>query len=349
MKKWTSIALATCMAGSMFAFSGCGNGTPSGAVRGDYTEITSDNQEQVLQDIADFEESIAQVNNGGWMGDTSKSDWSYGISFATGLDVDYSVEEYAKGKLDLNSEFAIAMYKQKSDIAVKGNGTVKLGLKNTTKDEYEDTVTDVTMEAKTAMFDGYAYADVKMDGKVENESIADQMQEISGKVSYGALENFLGEYLGVFDFENIGSSSLISLVDVVETIQGYGLPISYELSEKSGLKLKASITKEMLESVFEELASDEEVSFAMSTDIPAVDVKTCKLDLYMVIGETGLLKQFSVDVNIDVEIPGDFGDSYFKVKGAMVMEADTNVKVSIDTSKKVNPKYTDYSMFLGMM
>lgn len=352
MKKLTSIMLATCIVGSLFAFSGCGNATRSGAVRGDYTEITSENQEQAIEDIIGFEEAVAQTNNGGLFGDTANSKWSYGVTFATGLKIDYNMENYAKGSLDLDSEFAVAMYKQKSDVMVKGNGELKFNFKNTLQEDYDymDMVTDLKMEAKASMFDGYAYADVKLDGQVNNEAVAEELNEIAGKVTYDALEDFLGEKLGGFDLGNLGNSnSIVSLATVVEKIQDSGLPVSYELSEKSGLKLKVSITEDMVEKLVGALTSNEDVSFAMSMHNPALDIKTCKLDLYIVISETGLLKQVSVDLNLDMKIPDETGKSYLKIKGAIVMKGDTAVKVTIDTSKKINPKYEDYSDFLFMM
>ena len=352
MKKITSIALATCMVGSIFAFSGCGNGSVSGAVKGDYKQITAENQEQVVQELDAFEQNFSQVNSGGLMGDTTKPNWSYGVSFEESFNVEYDIAASTRGKVNAKSNLAIAMYKEGTEMAVKGMGSVDFSIKNTTIGtvfDDGDSVTDLKVSAKASAFDGYAYADITMSGKMDNEPIDDSMKAISGKVSYSALGGLLEDYMGDFNFDNIGSSeSVVSLGQMVAGLQEMGLPVSYELSEKSGLKLKVSITQAMIEAMLSESAS-EEISYAMSMETPAVNFKACKLDMYLVISETGLLKQFSADVNINMEIPDGSGKSFVKASGALVVKADSQVKVTVDASKKTDEKYQDYSAFLGMM
>lgn len=387
MKKITSIALATCMVGSLFAFSACGNGSTSGAVKGDYTEVTAENKEQVVQDIVAFEANVGQVNSGGLVGDMSKATWRLGTTYATNLTMSYNMEGLAKGEAKISSDMAVALSKGADGFVVKGSAKEDFALKTTIKTEEGDNVTDAKVGLQAYLTDDWAYAELNASGKVLNETLDESWKSIAGKVSFEALAEVLEGYIDLdeFDVSDLGQyTSNVSFSGIVAMLQEAEIPVSYELSEKSGLKLKISLTKEWIESMMEE--PTEEVSVASSFDglpglggiggvpqmptlptIPDFDIpeiempeiseddtitfKTCKLDYYLVISEKGLLKQVSMDANVEATLPDetDSGKSYLKVKGSVVLKADTTVKVTIPADIKTDTKYTDYSFFLGAM
>lgn len=355
MKKITSIALATCVVGSAFMFAGCnGGGSVNGAVKGNYEEITAENQAQAVQELNAFETATMQ-SGGGLMGDMTAENWKFGVSFSTALNVDYNLEGMANGKMGVNGNLTVAMENKNNAMDVKGKGEFSVTMKGTTVDEEESSVTDLKLTANAYAVDGYAYGDLSMTGQMDNEAIPAEMQALAGKASFRALGTAFEGVMEDFPMGDIGDiggnigESVTTLGESVVMLKEMGIPVSYELSQKTGLKLKISFTKDFFEAFMNDMAS-EEVSFAMSTETPMVTFDTCKLDAYLVISEKGELKQISMDMDVNAKMADatNSGKSYMKVKGGVVFKADSKISVSVPENIKTDTKYVDYSLMLGM-
>ena len=340
MKKITSIALATCMVGSIFAFSACGNGSVNGAVKGDYTEVTAENQEQVMTDIQAFETNV--MANGGMMGDMTKDDWSFGVSLAMGLDISYDMgiaDAPNNGKLGFSGNVAIKAYKAADDmLGMEGSGSIKtsttteaFGLEGTEKSDY-------TMNAKMYITDGWMYMDATQKGKMDGEEIPEDEQETYAKTPVETLFAMMEDFVPVPE----GDVTSLGIVDLVATLQESGLDISYELSDKSGLKIKASISDEMLMQLLGSMVGEtSETTFTMSMMTPTV-AEDFALDLYVVINEKGVLEQVSLDADVEINIPnGTETPSFIKLSGGVVLKMGGDVKVSIPAGLAEDTKYQE--------
>ncbi|MBR2023134.1 MAG: hypothetical protein IJ996_01280 [Clostridia bacterium] len=338
MKKITSIALATCMVGSIFAFSACGNGSVNGAVKGDYTEVTAENQEQVMTDIQAFETNVAA--NGGMMGDMTKEDWSFGVSLAMGLDISYDMgiaDAPNNGKLGLSGDVGIKLYKESAEaLGLKGSGSIKVST-NTEEFGLTGTVnTDYTMKANMYITDGWMYMDATQKGTMEGEEIPEEEQEAYTKMPVETIFSMMEDLVPVPE----GDATSLGIADLVATLQESGLGISYELSEKSGLKIKASVSDEMLMELFGSMMGEtSETTLTMSMMAPTV-AEDFALDLYVVINEKGMLEQVSLDADVEITIPnGTETPANIKVSGGVVLKMGGNVKVSIPDGLAEDTKY----------
>ena len=340
MKKITSIALATCMVGSIFAFTACGNGNVDGVVKGDYTEVTAENQEQVMADIQAFETNVA--TNGGMLGDTTKADWTFGLSLAMNLDVSYDmgVEEMPNnGEFGISGNVGVNIFKDANQqLGVKGSGSIKM---STETEEFGLTgavKTDYTSTMKMYLTDGWAYVDATQKGKMEGEEIPADEQESYMKMPVDTLLEGMGEMVPMPDLE----VTSMGIADIVATLQESGLDISYELSQKSGLKIKAGIDGEMIMGLLGGLTgevNETTLTMSMETPTPAL-ADDCTLDLYVVINEKGILEQVSLSADVEINIPNGTENPFFiKVEGDIVLKMGNSVRVSIPDGLAENPKY----------
>ncbi len=347
MKKMISIALATCMVGSLFAFSACGKETVNGEVKGNYTAINETNQAQFESDLTAFETQVTQSNAGGLMGDTTKAGYSYGMSLATQLLMEYNFEGEGDGKVDLNAKLGMKMYNEDSKLKFKASAEVNAKAKLTDKeDDGKDESTDATIGAKAYIADDWAYADLSTKGKIEGKAVTEAQQSMKGKVKLSAVTGALDELLGDMNFEDMGESTTeLSVTEMIGALQAFGLPMSYEYSAKSGLKLKLSITQEWIEGM---MAGGATPTMAQA---PAVLFDACKLDLYVVLNAEGLLTQVSADVNIHAKVPDETqsGKSFVKIKGGLVFKADSSVKVNVPADLATDTSYDDYSLLIGTL
>ena len=350
MKKITSIVLATCMMGSVLAFTACGDGGVNGAVKGDYTEINATNQEQVMADIQAFETNTAA--NGGLMGDTSKADWSYGLSLAMGLDISYDMgtAQYVnKGKMCISGDVAMKLSTTSADtLAVNASGSLKMSTESEAPSMAGETVeTDYSMTTKMYLTDGWMYFDATQKGTQEGEEIPEDQQEQCGKTPVETIFSMMEGFIPAPEGPSGDADMSMSIVDIVATLQESGLNISYELSEKSGLKIKASISDEMIMELLGSMMADSsETTLTMSMMAPAVS-EDFTMDLYVVINEKGMLEQVSVDADVEINIPnGTETPSYIKIGGGIVLKMGKSVTVTIPTGIAEDTKYQE--MNLGM-
>ncbi len=350
MKKFTSIALATCMVGSLLAFSACGNGTVNGAVKGDYTALNADNQATAMQEITAFETQVSQTNGGSVLGDTTKSDWSVGVSLSAGLNLEYNMAGVSKGKLGVNGSVGIQMYKEQEEMAFKAAADLNVSMKSTDQVLGQSIVTDGKIGAKAYILDNYAYADLSMKGKFSGEAVAEEMSEMAFKLNLTELMGtFLPEQGDTID-PDVGASEPLDfgIVEIIEKAQAIGFPIAYELTD-SGLKLKISMTQEWIENMLAQGDGTETTSTSSeAVTAPTTQFEDFKLDLYVVIGAQGWLEQFSADVNLNAKMLDESGaaSSYLKVKGGLVFKASPSVEVSVPNSITINPKYFDVTELL---
>ena len=348
MKKITSIALATCMFGSVLAFTACGESGVNGAVKGDYTEVNATNQEQVMTDIQAFETNTAA--NGGLMGDMTKADWSYGISLAMGLDISYDMgtEEYVnKGKMGISGDVAMKLSTAEAGtLAMNASGSLKMSTDTKSPSLTGDVVeTDYTMAMKMYLTDGWMYFDATQKGTQEGEEIPENQQEQYGKTPIETIFTMMEGFMPDMDIPSGDADVSMSIADIVATLQESGLNVSYELSEKSGLKLKASITDEMVMELLGSMMADgSETTVTMSMMTPTFE-DDFAMDFYLVINEKGMLEQISLDVDVELKIPnGTDTPSFVKLDGGVVLKMGKSVTVSIPTGLAQDTKYQEMDL-----
>lgn len=343
MKKIISFALATCMASSVFALTACGNGGVDGAVKGNYTEMNATNQEQAMAEIAAFESNVN--NAGGLVGDTTQADWKFGVSALADLEIKYDMgtdEMPDEADIDLSANFALQFSQTADAIDMKGAGKFSLGMKGKSTAyglTTEIVKTDYQMKGHAYIEDLYTYIGVTSSGKMDGEAIPKEESELYGKISVGTLMESLGSMMPELPQPDVGNVDTAGIVSMVQTLQEAGLNVAYELNSTSGLKLKASVTRDMLMELFSSMMEGAGGTAYMTMQTLPVTFDEAKVDFYMVIGTTGLLEQISFDLDVDINIMDEMS---IEVDGGVVIKMGSDIVVNnIPQGLKDDVKYQE--------
>ncbi len=358
-----SLVLASVMA---FGFIGCnekketnsiGSNPKDAVIKASYTEVTADNQKQVVSYLSD------NVSAENIVGDTTQADWKQGLSYKAGFSLNAkNGDEYVKASADID----LALYVSKKnvtpdtttdlanfDVKASGNLTLKTDVKE--KDYFEENAFETSktsIKANAYITDLMAYLDYtaeeNSDGETttESEAIKTSLQELSEMLSelfgnFTGNDNFIpARYTAdattppttpaIPDFGAIDENT-----DIVALLAQYGIKLYYNLSEKDGIILKISITDETIATLF--------ALFEVEEDTLKFNKLTA--DFYLAINASGMLTKSTIDVNldIDVKIPEDDVNANFKARLYQILEINDKVPVKIPDGLATDEKYIDYN------
>ena len=343
MKKILSFTLATCMASSMFVFSACTPGMVDGAVKGNYTELNATNQEQAMAEITAFESNVN--NAGGLVGDTSQAGWTFGVSALADLEIKYDMgtdEMPEEAEIDLHAGFKLQFFQKEDAMDMKG----ALNFSARTKGESmalglapEIVKTDYRLQGNAYIEDLYTYIGLTSSGKMDGEAIPEDEQEMYRKISVADLMGTLGGMMPELPTPDVGDVDTAGIVSMVQTLQEAGLNVAYELNSKSGLKLKASVTRDMLMELFSSMMEGAGGTAYMTMQTIPVNFDEAKVDFYVVIGTTGLLEQISFDVDVDINIMDEMS---IEIEGGVLIKTGSDIVVNnIPQGLKDDAKYQE--------
>lgn len=265
MKKVISALAVSAVAVSMLAFTGCGEKTDEGAIKGNYQEKTPEQLTAIINNI-DAEKIFDSnaVNMGvraNFSGTTDTADFS-SSSFTVGLDFKVSASESGLG----------------------GQGSVSLKSSQTSGGH-----------TVSSEFSGTAYTNTEFvyaasgDDKIKI-NLVELIDALQPNVEEKPLPSFYA------------ASDAISIADMLAMAQQFGIKITVD--DSKGVKFKLSATEETVWKIAEfVMAEGGETSVSIEQLKQLITFNAFKFDLYFALDADGKFNAASIVTNVDVSMP----------------------------------------------
>lgn len=356
MKKYLALGLSAVMACSIVGLAGCDmfqkeeGSENSPVVAGNYTTVTESNAQA-------FDTVLKTVAPEGFVGDVQKPDWKLGASLLADLDIYVHNTEadggYDTTEISLNADLKTEISKAPESatdslggVYVKASGDAKLNVNSAYKymQIYEDPESFVE-ETMNGSFDGKAYIDTlttyaEYDIETKENGVLDEEDSQAGAIKVDTMV-WLEEIIGAIDDTGISFPSMdeesFSCLEMVQAMNEVGVTLGYDIS--NGVKFKLSISGTTLNELLNDMVGYYPEESVENVELPVINVKSSKLDVYMAIDATGELAQVSVDANVDASVSYE-GDSYvIKASGYVILKTNDSIKVELPANLATDPKY----------
>lgn len=338
------------------------------SIDANYTELTEENQAQVT---AFLSEKVAENTI---IGDTEKDDWRKGlnVNFDFSYKTTSNNNEYVNLSTDASIQLLIgksASYSQTPQNAINGFTVQSAGVfnyeeKSRTFQTATNTYTTIntSLHASEYLVDNTTYLSYDL----KRESTNDKYQATKSiKVSTEELIQFIGAFLeDMIPSEDLGGSSDTPTLtsdaledntqtpttpdtpqtptvpeeqepSIAETLKDFGLKVYFEITERNGLVLKVTATKQLITKL-DELYPDAKIS-------ETIKFNTCDLELYLAIDANGTFKSLGLSVNVDFS--GKIGtfDGNVKTKGYILIALSDYIKIDLPANLATDEKYVPFS------